>query len=94
MIAYAHIADSWTIGPDAAIRCDIGVEPIRADARSGSEADGLAITIPAGLHQYFDPPPLGQAIALIDTAGVSVVEGVIDSIGYTFGGETRIRIDL
>ena len=94
MIAFARIAGSWTIGPAGGVRCDMTVEPIRADARSGSEADGLAITLPGSVRQYFDPPPIGETIAVIDTAGGSIVEGVIDSVSIAFGGEIRLSIDL
>lgn len=94
MIVRCLVNDDWSFGPEGQIRCDIEVEALRSDARAGSEADGLAIGVPIGLRIYFDPPPIGQSIALFDQDGEEIVTGVIDSIGVTYGESIRMSIDL
>lgn len=94
MITRAVIGGDWSIGPTGSVACELEVEPLRSDARAGSEADGLSLTVPITVHEVFDPPPIGQTIALIDDAGETLATGVIESIGIAFDNSIRVSIDL
>lgn len=84
---------TWSAGPvGATINCEVGVEKIASDARTGSETDSLACTLPVRLLDYLQPPPLGRAVTVYAN-GAELCSGVIVGIGADVEG-IRMRVDL
>lgn len=84
---------TWSAGPvGATIDCDVGVEKIASDARSGSETDSLTCTLPVVLKPYLDPPPLGRPVTLYAN-GDELCAGTIVGIDIDPEG-IRMRVDL
>jgi hypothetical protein len=84
---------TWSAGPvGATIDCDVGVEQIASDARTGSETDSLTCTLPIMLREYLDPPPLGRAATLYAN-GAELAAGTIVGIDCDPEG-IRMRVDL
>ena len=84
---------TWSAGPvGATINCEVGVEQIASDARTGSETDSLTCTLPVTLVDYLDPPPLGRA-ATIYASGEAIAAGTVVGFGIDPEG-IRMRVDL
>lgn len=84
---------TWSAGPvGATIDCDVGVEQIASDARTGSETDSLTCSLPVTLSDHLDPPPLGR-VASIYANGAEIASGVIVGIDIDPDG-IRMRVDL
>lgn len=84
---------TWSAGPiGATIDCDVTVEAIQSDARSGSESDGLVVAMPITLARYLDPPPLGRTCTVIQD-DETLAEGIITEIDIDAEG-IRMQVDL
>ena len=84
---------TWSAGPvGATIDCDVGVEQIASDARTGSESDSLTCTLPVRLADYLDPPPLGR-VATVYANGEVIATGIVVGVGIDPEG-IRLKVDL
>lgn len=84
---------TWSAGPVGAdVDAEVTVEAISADARTGSETDGLVVAMPITLARYLDPPPLGRTCTVIQD-GETLASGVITEIDIDPEG-IRMQVDM
>lgn len=90
IIIYADT--TWSVGEvDATLRGAVTAEALRSDARTGSEADGIAVELPISVAAHFDPPPLGARCDIIQDAE-TLASGTITEI--VIGATVRLQVDL
>jgi hypothetical protein len=84
---------TWSVGEvGATITAAITAESLRADARTGSEADSISIQLPDSVTSHFHAPPIGRSCDVIYNAA-TLASGVITEVYINTDG-VRMRVDL
>lgn len=84
--------------PDATLRKrspEVSMSPIKADARTDSEAGGFSISVSRvdSVESFFWPPPLGATlVAFDDRDGLEVARGTITAVEIS--GDVGIEVRL